>query len=366
MRHLVVHVLTEPDTLGVHSNLEQEQVDAANEVSQGLILDHADLDRLADGDVGGLCASAHLDIAREAVDLEVGDLVEANVLLIEGVDVVLDFSLEELADAQEPSTGRNLVTERFANAGRRKRHFTVVALEQLVEVHKLSLGGLWAEEALESAARADRGVEHEVELHWGGQLGTAAGADDLVVDDDFAKLLSVEVIDLSQETLVLCDHLVVELDNLMALDLLLALLFVAGLLSGDGLATGLLVTLESRLEHFLDQMVGTEDLAGFGVFNHIVAELIDMAGGLEHLVGGESGAVDFLHVLLDDEVSFPSVDDICLQGTASRPVVVETAHTSVNLEGGSVEKAMAQHAVESVAAEFLCFWSGRHSVNLTP
>ena len=41
VRHLVGHVLAEAQALGVHADLQQEQLDAGNEVAQGLVGDRA-------------------------------------------------------------------------------------------------------------------------------------------------------------------------------------------------------------------------------------------------------------------------------------------------------------------------------------
>lgn len=77
---------------------------------------------------------------------------------------------------------------------------------------------------------------------------------------------------LSQEALVLLHGSILELDS-GRLDHLLFLLFLVILDFGDGgLTTSFTVSLQARLDDGLDEVIGSEDLASLGVFDHPVGE----------------------------------------------------------------------------------------------
>ena len=352
--HLVGHVLTETELCEVNTNLGQEELDTGEEVTQSLVVDEASLNSLSDGHRGGLGATRQLDVAVKQGHLNVLDLGEAGVLLATlGVDVVLNLSHEELTDTQKTGARRNLVTERLANGGRGEGHALLVELEQLLEVQELSLGSLRAKVAGHVAAGTNGSLEHEVEGDGGLHGTTGGGVANVVLDDDLLEIGAVEVVDLGEALLVLLHESIVKFDSL---GLTLGLLLLLGLLLGIDLnlmSARFLVTLQARLEHLLDQVVGTEDLAGLGVLAHPVGELVHVPGGLENLVGGEHAAVDLKHILLEHEVLAPCIGQVGDQSGTGRAIVIETRDTTVDLEGGGVEHAAAEHGVQHEAVDLL-------------
>lgn len=83
-----------------------------------------------------------------------------------------------------------------------------------------------------------------------------------------------------------------------------------------------------------------------------------MARGLENLVWGESSAVELEHVLLEDEVLAPDLNDVGLEGATWWAVVEETGDTIVDLERWSVEETTSQKGVEGCAVEGLALEGG--------
>lgn len=352
--HLVGHVLTETELGEVNTNLDQEELDTGEEVTQSLVVDEASLNGLADGHIGGLGATRQLDVAVKQGHLNVLDLVEAGVLLATlRVDVVLNLSHEELTDTQKTGARRNLVTERLANGGRGEGHALLVELEQLLEVQELTLGSLGAKVAGHVAAGTNGSLEHEVESD-GGQHGTTSGGvANVVLDDELLEIGAVKVVNLGEALLVLLHESIVKFDSL---GLTLGLLLLLGLLIGINLnlvSTRLLVTLQAGLEHLLDQVIGTEDLASLGVLAHPVGELVHVPGSLQNLVGGEHAAVDLKHILLEHEVLAPCVGQVGDQSGTGRAIVKETRDTTVDFEGGGVEHAAAEHGVQHEAVDLL-------------
>lgn len=76
------------------------------------------------------------------------------------------------------------------------------------------------------------------------------------------------------------------------------------------------------------------------------SHLVDVARRLEHRLRGQVGAVDVQHVLLQDEVPPPLVQDVRLQRAARRAQVVQTRDTAVDLKGGHVEHAPLHQLLE--------------------
>ena len=83
-----------------------------------------------------------------------------------------------------------------------------------------------------------------------------------------------------------------------------------------------------------------------------------MAGGLEDLVWGESSAVELEHVLLEDEVLAPDLNDVGLEGATWWAVVEETGDTIVDLERWSVEETASQQGVKGWTVEGLALEGG--------
>lgn len=356
--HLVAHVLTEADLGLIDTDLLEEEVDASKEVAEGLVVDNLLLDSLANGHLGDSGLARELDVAVEKGELDVSDFMEPLVLLVAGgVNEVLDLGHQELADTEKTTAGGNLVTVRLANGGRGEGHVAGVVLEELGEVEELALGGLGAQVAGKVAAGTNGSLEHEVEGHGRLRLDTGVGVPHVVLLDELSELLAVVVVDLGEDLLVLLDDGVLELDGLGTLGLLLLALGV-DLLLLHLLAASLLIALEAGLENVLDEVVGAQNIAVLGVLAHPVGELVDVAGGLENIVGGQGGAVNLEHVLLEDEVLAPDVDDVGLKGAAGRAIVVEAGNTAVDVERGRKEHAATEHGLQDGLVEGLALEGG--------
>jgi hypothetical protein len=184
-------------------------------------------DGLADRHLLELGPALLLDTLGQEHDLDVANLVKAGVRLLVRVDKVLDFSHRELAHAEETLPGGNFVAERAANLGRGEGHAAVVELEQAREVDEVALGRLGPEEAartcrerprevsvasrtgqrslaqraadlpLDVAGRADRRLEHQVELLGLRQVVLRLGVLDAEAADELAELGTGVVVDLT-------------------------------------------------------------------------------------------------------------------------------------------------------------------------
>eukprot|EP00982_Pelagococcus_subviridis_P014608 31342-Pelagococcus_subviridis.AAC.47 len=126
VRHLVLQVLAEPQTLQVDADLLEEHVRARDKVRQGFVRDDPLRDRLSRGHQERLLHRRELRVAREQVELHVRDFVEPRVLFLLRMHEVLDLRL-------------------------------------LAEVHEDPLRGLRSQEPLRRAAGADLRREHQVE-----------------------------------------------------------------------------------------------------------------------------------------------------------------------------------------------------------
>ena len=333
-------------------------MNASQEVAEGLVVYQARLDSLADSHSPDRCLARQLGIAVEKDELDVLNIGESWVLLAAlRVDEVLDFSHQELADAKQTGSGRDLVAVRLANGSRGEGHVASVEVEQLGKVEELALGSLRSEVTRQVAAGTDGRLEHQVERNRRGGLDAGCRILKVVLLDQLAELLAAVVVDLGQDLLVLLDDRVVQLDGLLTLGLLFLLLGVL-LLLHDGLSARLFVALQARFEDILHKVVSPEDLAVLGVLAHPVGELVHVPAGLEHLVGGQDSAVDLEHVLLQDEMLPPGINNVRLQGATRWAVVVETGDATVDFEGGGIEQAPAQHGVEKSPVKGLALQRG--------
>ncbi|KAH3663851.1 hypothetical protein OGAPHI_005254 [Ogataea philodendri] len=362
MGHLVRHVLSESESVRVDTDLDQEQVDSGQKVSQGLVVHHSGTHSLANGDFGGLCRTLLLDLFWPESELDVLDGLEPGVALVERIHKVLDLGHQELSHTQKSRSWRNLVSERLSNGGRSKRHLLVVGVQQLGKVQKLALGGLWTQVTLQLARWTDGGLKHQVERHWLLQWLAGSRVANVVLDHDVTEFRARITIDLGQNRLVLLHNRVLELDRLDLLDLLLSLLFLVVLLNFlDLLTTGLLISLESGLQHLLDQMVRSEDLACFQVSAHPVSKLVHMTRGLEHLVRRQHRAVHLQHVLLQNEVLSPNINNVGLQCTSRWTIVVKSRNTSVNLKSRGVEKSALQNRFQLLSIKLAAHFQNLQS-----
>lgn len=184
-------------------------------------------DGLADRHLLELSPALLLNTLGQEHDLDIADLVEPSVRLLLRVDEMLDLGHRELADAEETLPRSNLVTERTTNLGRGKRHPAVVEFKQAREVDKVALSRLGPEEAarasvrgksaaeprrtrrellkvtldtpLDVAGRANRRLEHEVELLGLRQVVLSLGVLDSEATDELAELGTGVVVDLAHE-----------------------------------------------------------------------------------------------------------------------------------------------------------------------
>jgi hypothetical protein len=64
-------------------------------------------------------------------------------------------------------------------------------------------------------------------------------------------------------------------------------------------------------------------------------------------VGSQDSAVNLEHVLLEDEVFSPLLNDGRLKCTTGRAIVEQTTNTAVDLEGGGIEHASSEDRFEN-------------------
>ena len=239
MRHLVSHVLAKPDFRLVDAKLLQEKLDAGQKVTEGLVIDDAIGNGLANSyglDVG---LARQLGSSVEKDKLNILDLCETRMLLAaERIDVMLDFGHQELADTEQTSAWGDFVSERFANGCGGKGHLLLVELEEFGKVEELTLGSFWAEVARGVGAGADARLEHEVECYrWFGH-DASIWVLHLVCFNELAKFFAIVVVNLCmlamfivtpfqpylcQDLLVLLRLGIIKFDGLGILDLALLL-----------------------------------------------------------------------------------------------------------------------------------------------
>jgi hypothetical protein len=100
------------------------------------------------------------------------------VRLVVRVAKVLDLRLRELPHPQQARPWVDLVAVGLADLGGRKGQAPAVEVQEVFEVDENALGRLRAEVADRVAARADGGLEHEVEGVRLGQGVARVGRDD--------------------------------------------------------------------------------------------------------------------------------------------------------------------------------------------
>ena len=115
------------------------------------------------------------------------------------VNIVFDLGQQELSDPEEPSPRRNLVAVGFANAGRRKRHRTLVVVEELLEIEKLSLGSFGTKIDRRSRTWSNGRLEHQVERNRWEDFVVVFWIPDVVMLDQLRQPVAVVVVDLNKE-----------------------------------------------------------------------------------------------------------------------------------------------------------------------
>lgn len=100
------------------------------------------------------------------------------------------------------------------------------------------------------------------------------------------------------------------------------------------------------LEHGLDEVVGAEDLARLDVLDHPVGKFGNVTGRLEDRGERHDGRVELEHVLLDDKVPAPGVENVGLEGGPGRSIVVEAGDTAIDVERGREKEALEHELVK--------------------
>jgi hypothetical protein len=197
MRHLVRHVLAEPNFRLVNAKLLQEKLDAGQKVAESLVIDDTISNGFANSDSLDIGLARQLGVSVEKDKLNILDLGEARMLLAaERVDVMLDFGHQELADTEQTGTWGDFVSERFANGRGSKGHLLLVEFEELGKVEELALGSFRAEIARGVGARADARLEHEVECDRWLRKDASIWVLHLVSCNELAKFDTIVVVNL--------------------------------------------------------------------------------------------------------------------------------------------------------------------------
>ena len=196
MRHLVRHVLAEAQARRVNADLDQEQVNASQEIAQRLVCNHALVDRLTNLHARHLGAAGRLCVTIKEVELYVPNVREPLVVLVFGVDEMFYLCHGELAHAKQPRARRDLVTERATDTSRREGDTPVIELEQAREVEEMALSCLRSEETRMLAGGADATCEHQVELYRLRDLVVRVRVPDIVLLAELTELRTGIVVEL--------------------------------------------------------------------------------------------------------------------------------------------------------------------------
>jgi hypothetical protein len=162
--HFGGQVLSESQTSGVNTDLDQEQVHTGNEITKSLVVDNTLGDHIANS-AGNWFLVVELQVTREKSDHSVGHRAELGVRLLIGQDKVFNFGqckfstcvivsikrlhirlLANVPDTQQTRSGSNFVSESRTNLGGSEGQFAGVVLQQALEVDEHTLSGLRAEE----------------------------------------------------------------------------------------------------------------------------------------------------------------------------------------------------------------------------
>ncbi len=260
MGHLVLLVLAEAKPLAVHADRLEELLGEPHEIGEHLIADDALLHRLADRDL-----ELPAVVGQQAKRL-VGDVLVARPGLVLGIDEQLALHHVELPQADDALARRDLIAIAAADLDDAQRKLLPVVPVQVGEVDEYALGGLRAHVADPARTGADDGLEHKVELFHRGQLALARWTYDVVLADELIDLLLAE-------------------------------------------RAGVRV----QLAH---QMVGAVRLLACLALHHLVGELVDMAGRLEHDLRTDGLRVDLDEAFAKRVQPPPDLDDVVLQGGA--------------------------------------------------
>ena len=93
------------------------------------------------------------------------------------------------------------------------------------------------------------------------------------------------------------------------------------------------------LQSRLDQMIQSEALTIAGVLHHEVSEPGGVSGCVEHHLGGEDGAVNLQHLLLEYKVAPPGLEKVGLEGAAHGTEVKLSRHSTIDCKTLVVEES---------------------------
>ena len=252
VRHFMLQVLTETKASRIDTDLEKEQVASRDKITERFVGDDTLGNGFADSHRERLLDFGQLRVLAKEVELRVGNFDKARVLLVIRVHKVLNFRLRKLANAQETSARRNLVTKTLTDLRRGERKLTAVEVEQVSKVDKDALGGFRTKVTLEGAGRTDLRREHEVERIRLAQFVTSSGRLGFRVLQSIGHLLYLELVD--------------------------ARLHVFKLASAIGAEHRIG---EQFFEAIFEQVIGAVALLGFDVVHHQVGKLFDVAVKME-------------------------------------------------------------------------------------
>mmetsp|Transcript_6802 Transcript_6802/g.12467 ORF Transcript_6802/g.12467 Transcript_6802/m.12467 type:complete len:264 (-) Transcript_6802:478-1269(-) len=262
MCHLVLKVLPEPHSLRVDSDCDHELERSSNEVCKSRVCYDALIHSILQLHQHGFLHVAHLHISREDEHFEVGDLVKLRVVLEVRVHKVLDLSLSEFSDTQDPLLGANLVPEALAKLGRRKRELHSVVVEETGEVHEDALGCLGTKVAFHVSFRTNGRRKHQVERKRIADVVVGIWRLAAILLQLLPELLGRELVYSSKDVLYVLPHASLERVPLHLFQL--------------------------RLK----QVVSSEALAVLQILHHEVREPFDVPARLEDGFWGHGGPLD--------------------------------------------------------------------------
>ena len=166
MRHLIVHMLPEAKALRVNSDSFEEQEDATEEVTKSLVVNHATRHSLTDRLLGHSRLTTFLHVRGEKWKGERRNFLEARVRLVVRINKVFNLRHSKLTHTKQAGTWTNFIAETLADLGTCEWHAAIVKVKQALKVDKVTLGRLRTKIALSLTSRADRALEHQVELCW--------------------------------------------------------------------------------------------------------------------------------------------------------------------------------------------------------
>ncbi len=281
---LVGEVLAEAEAVGRDPDPAEELVGQGEVVRDVLVRHRARRNGLGHAHLDGRLLRLLLGIREERHPV-VRVPREARVRLLLGVDEDLGLGLGELAQADHPLPGRDLVPVGLADLGRPEGEFVAVEPEQAAEVGEDPLRRLGPEVARPLRARPDHGLEHQREPE----------------DLDLAELLAagraVQPFELAAE--------------------------------GRLVERGRVRAPTAALDH----VVGPQVFAAVGALEHLVGEALDVARRDIDRLLPDGRALDLVEPLAHHVERAPRLLDPPLHHRAEGSVVDEPGDCAVALRG---------------------------------